>query len=452
MSIEHSASITLDDLDIRISKKTAEKRGMLNNIKADPSFLEATLSVMKQDLAESDIKTKVERTRDLAAKYCREMLKAIEQHIRSLPTNNFIEICEQDLAIEAFNFILALDTVAFIEEVLNTIRDQITEDQQPSDHVATSLSFHASLLFSDFNDNWLPLEIINTKLNQITACLLIIEGATTSTFRGEIALAGELTSPEHAAALVAETSEPVFDTTKPLPPHGAVPKDLARYTSPSSDAPTTRSTILAHRNGRLITAVTAISLVGMAIGFARRKSSIDTERHQRAITKAPIARPTIPNITPSIVAQPVTSATVPVALRPATPVSIATSSNFAVADLTHSPLEEGVRHALLAQTVALGHCLTNPNDAIYLAYGLRRPITDQLRRARWQVGNIPSQRGITITWTDNGQCNDFRASGWELNDAGARITTYPPTRIRIATDIATIAHNQKLYHHTPIAE
>ncbi len=455
MSIETSAIITLDDLEISVSRKTVEKRNILNNLKANQTFLRATLSVIGQDLADSDIKSTIERTTVLAAKYCKDIIKAIEQHIRSLPATNINDLGERELAVEAFNHIITLDPISFIEAILSTINDQMTEDHSPSDQIATSVSFHASLLLGDFNDNWLPLETLSARLNQITACVSIIHAATQATSRQEIAQAvgSKEKDNEHAVATdMTETAETVFDTKRPLPSPGAMPKGLDRFIMPTTDAPTTHSTIPVRKDISLLAGVAAISLVGMAIGFARTKSSIDAERRERATTKVAISRASRTSTAPRIVAQPFTLAPEPVEVRPAAPVSITTSSSFAVADLVHSPLEEGVRRALLAQTVALGHCLTDPRDAIYLAYGLRRPITNQLRRTHWQVGNVPSQRGITITWTDNGRCNDFQASGWEINDAGTHTTIYSATRIVIATAIPTITYNQKLYHRLPVVE
>ncbi len=449
---ETSAIVSFTDLDIRIRTKTAEKRGVLNTIKAGQAFLGATLAVISQDVDASDIKTKVAKTKTLAAKYCRDIIKAIELHIRSLPDTTINEIGDRELAIEAFNHIMTLDPHKFIEVILSTIRDQITEEQSPSDHVATSLSFHASLLLGDFNDNWLPLDLISAKLNQIAACLSIIHAATEANVRQEIAQAGGFTkkgnNPAPASPIEAQL-EPVFDTERPLPSPGALPTDLGRFIAAESDAPSTLSTIPARKDAGLLALVLGtVAIIGAGIGFTRRATQIAAEtstntRQVNPITPQP--RPTLPIVTPT---QPQRS---PVATR-SLPTLIYSSSPFLATDQTHSPLEEAVRRALLARTNELSHCLADPADAIPLAYGLRRPIVDQIRRAHWVIGNIPNRGGVTISWTDNGRCDDFHVSARETNTAGDSTRIYGPISVVIVTDIATITRNQKLYHRITIAE
>jgi hypothetical protein len=128
--------------------------------------------------------------------------------------------------------------------------------------------------------------------------------------------------------------------------------------------------------------------------------------------------------------------------------TVSVSSSFFLG--THSSLKLGVRAALLSNTAVLAHCITRPNtDPRHLAYGLAGPITSFIRTRGWTVGTINRPRGVTITWTDNGQCGDFKVTGWETTTSRAFTIVHPETPVPITTPIPTIVNNRALYHRLP---
>lgn len=439
MPTEYSTEVSLNTLEGSIDKSTTKKVVMLANLKINQKLEESlALAVNREhDLGNKD--ARLLGLKAAAAKYFQMMIDAVRVHISTIIEDQIIDDDVSTSASDAINSLTAQSAQEFISAIINTanISGPITNES-----IEESVAYHANLLLNTFCDGWLPHNIVSLKLSQIAACVAVILKAQSQNSVQTHSTNTVSSNTDNLAP--AEAAIPAPSVQLPLP--AAVPTDLGQFIAPASDAPTALPTRPVRGDLKLILSGAAIGLIGVALGFTQRERVITRSRHTTSVA-TPNAHTPSPS---SIVANP-PAETTQEREGPITPppVIISASSAFGIEDLVHSRLEEGVRRALLTQTEALGHCLANPNDAVYLAHGLRRPITDQLRRANWQVGIAPGQRGITITWTDDGRCSDFEASGWEINDAGTHSTIYPATIIVIATDIATIARNQKMFHVLP---
>ncbi len=268
------------------------------------------------------------------------------------------------------------------------------------------------------------------------------------------------TSTPNAAidAIIAATKEPVKAPPAPLfdldeitpPPAATTPQVVATPQLVATPQPTIsiKPPRTSNRNLYL-----AFALLGTAAGiggalWSNRVTLIETTDANTTTTTA-IPQPLVPTVTNVTLPAPS-----PVPEIPPSPqqrnTTVSVSSSFYLG--THSSLKLGVRTALLSNTAALAHCITRPNtDPRHLAYGLAGPITSFIRTRGWNVGTPAHPRGVTITWTDNGQCNDFTVMGWENATAETQTIVHPQTPVPITTPIATIVTNRALYHRLPPA-
>lgn len=176
---------------------------------------------------------------------------------------------------------------------------------------------------------------------------------------------------------------------------------------------------------------------------------LHTRSEQPRSTVTRTQPPVEPTYTNTVLPPPSPIPEIPPSPQPIQPRIVSVHSSFFFG--TQSSLERGVRTALLSGTTALAHCITRPNtDPRHLAYGLTAPITAFIRHSGWTVGSPRHPRGITISWTDDSQCNDFKVTGWEQRDNSLdRVTVQAEVRVTIPAPIATIVNNRALYHRLP---
>lgn len=295
---------------------------------------------------------------------------------------------------------------------------------------------HLANLFKKFPDHLLPLTSLEPELSNFAYCVILI---ATKDYKlkhlftnpypeityvdSDIPLDElvKLNEQDDRLSLATAVSDTPVSIGPPFPP-------LA--TKPKKQSISTPAVIF---SGSLLLASAAILM-------------LHTKSEQPRSTVTRIPAPVEPVYTNTILPPPSPIPEIPPS--PVKPRIVSVHSSFFFG--TQSSLEQGVRTALLLGTTALAHCITRPNtDPRHLAYGLTAPITGFIRRSGWTVGSPRYPRGITITWTDDGQCNDFKVTGWEQRDTMTPTTVRPETPITIATPIATIVNNRALYHRLP---
>lgn len=483
-------------------KKAAMLAGLVARLHRTPKPGRPTIpqraAALTQNTAES-----------MAILACIDILSLIQAHIKAIAKRHetFEVINKQIAAEKVFDKIKALNPTNFIK----TILDDIVSKDNSDDTITDIVRRHFTILFGDFEDDWLPLIEIQAEINHFISCVTIIAikkhqstrrvtkmpvppvtrdaiaevivdtGDREETDRSGpidlelenlpdddadalIALATDLESQQsvdkpakntqsQSAALEQPSEAPhqalPFDLDEPTPPPEASPPQVVATQHFVADPQPTISLKPPRTSNRSIYFAFALLSSTAGIGgalWSNRVTLIETTDANTTTTTA-IPQPLVPTVTNVTLPAPS-----PVPEIPPSPqqrnTTVSVSSSFYLG--THSSLKLGVRNALLSNTAALAHCITRPNtDPRHLAYGLAGPITSFIRTRGWNVGTPAHPRGVTITWTDNGQCNDFTVMGWENATAETRTIVHPQTPVPITTPIATIVTNRALYHRLP---
>lgn len=412
-----------------------------------------------------------------------EILRMIHDHLDSYPAKGMFEpfdVAARKAEIEYVN------TPQLIEGIFKELLLPGNENLVVIDVIRK----HLANLLKNFPDHLLPLAQLEPELSHFACCLLLIAAkehhrtnllsnqspakslppATDPVVTIEMLDDTDLADLEAIAALVEgntvagthdlPTHREAIASTLTTPPTEASTEEVSASavleTSLTSSAPfslaiahpSTQSVRLAPQQKVSSTALIFSGALALASASIVAITS-RTETPSRSDNRTTV--PLEPVYTNTTLPAPSPIPEIPPSPQPQQPRTVTVSSNFFFG--TQSSLERGVRTALLSNTEALAHCITRPNtDPRHLAYGLTPPITNFIRRSGWTVGSVSHPRGIRITWTDDGRCNDFKVTGVEQRDAIMPNTiVYPETPVRIAKPIADIVRDRALYHRLPVS-
>lgn len=458
-----SADIETQDVIKAPTIETAAKDRMLTNLKAAFKKREPT---EQSPIPKSDYRIDSETAKSMAITALGDTLRIIHSYLESYqPVGMFepFDIATRKGEIEYINI------PQFIEGIFNELLLPGNEGLV----VIEVIRRHLARLLKKFPDRFLPLTLIEPELSHFASCLVLIaakehklknllsnqrptqlltesDGPIITTSSAEINLA-ELERADDSLPAAAISTNTEHTTRATVATVLAPEQELtALSATPIVATEPTSATPLTHAKPRIKVSSATLILSG---SLALASSSLVVITHKSKTHSPSVNRtsaPLKPAHTNIILPPPSAIPEVSHTNQTLPPQTVTVSSIFFFG--AQSSLEYGVRTALLSNTDALAHCITRPNtDPRHLAYGLTGPITNYIRRSGWTVGLPQHPRGISITWTDNGQCNDFKVTEWEQsNDATAPTIVYPETPITIITPISTIVNNRALYHRLPV--